>query len=97
MKYRKKPVEIDAIKFEYTDSGLLKLKEFCGKYLLNYGKNRHPDSIGWAEIGTLEDGVEGSPKSEHIASDGDYIIRGVAGEFYPCKPHIFEQTYEKVE
>ena len=31
------------------------------------------------------------------ASYGDYIIKGVKGEFYPCKPDIFEQTYEKVE
>lgn len=33
----------------------------------------------------------------HIARVGDYVIKGVAGEFYPCKPWIFEQTYEKVE
>lgn len=32
----------------------------------------------------------------HHADQGDYIIRGVAGEFYPCKPHIFEATYEEV-
>lgn len=31
-----------------------------------------------------------------IASIGDYIIKGVKGEFYPCKPDIFEQTYERV-
>jgi len=31
------------------------------------------------------------------ASDGDWIIKGIKGEFYPCKPDIFEQTYEKVE
>lgn len=42
---------------------------------------------GW--IDTLEGG--------HIVCPGDYIIKGVQGEFYPCKPDIFEQTYERVE
>jgi hypothetical protein len=44
--------------------------------------------LGW-HIGTLEGPL-------HI-SDGDWIIRGVKGEFYPCKPDIFEATYERVE
>lgn len=35
-------------------------------------------------------------EGEHIASIGDYIIKGVHGEFYPCKPDIFEETYEEV-
>ena len=35
-------------------------------------------------------------EGEHIANYGDYIIKGVQGEFYPCKPDIFEQTYEEV-
>ena len=43
---------------------------------------------GGMEIPTLE--------GNHLASDGDFIIKGVAGEFYPCKPDIFKQTYEKV-
>ncbi len=36
-------------------------------------------------------------EGEHVASIGDYIIRGVKGEFYPCKPDVFEMTYEPVE
>ena len=36
-------------------------------------------------------------EGDHFASKGDYIIKGVAGEFYPCKPDIFEQTYEMEE
>ena len=43
-------------------------------------------------IHTLEDGSDG--RAEHVASVGDYIIKGVKGEFYPCKPDIFELTYE---
>jgi hypothetical protein len=36
-------------------------------------------------------------EGEHLANIGDYIIRGVHGEFYPCKPDIFKETYEEVE
>jgi hypothetical protein len=61
--------------------------------LANYGKDR---SLGWAEITTLEDGNPDSPQVKHIATEGDYIIKGVKGEFYPCKPDIFELTYEEV-
>ena len=35
-------------------------------------------------------------EGDHEASVGDYIIKGVQGEFYPCKPDIFKQTYEKI-
>jgi len=36
-------------------------------------------------------------EGDHTVSDGDFVIKGVAGEFYPCKPGIFEQTYEPAE
>ena len=36
-------------------------------------------------------------EGDHECTKGDYIIKGVAGEFYPCKPEIFEKTYELVE
>jgi len=36
-------------------------------------------------------------EGEYILTEGDYIICGIKGEFYPCKPDIFEQTYEKVD
>jgi hypothetical protein len=94
MKYRKKPVEIEALQFEYSETGIEKLKEFCGSALGETFKNRHPNAKGEAEIGTLEDGVHLTVK--HIATEGDFIIKGVQGEFYPCKPDIFWQTYEKV-
>jgi hypothetical protein len=48
----------------------------------------HDKTRGGLIIKTLE--------GEHIATIGDYIIKGVSGEFYPCKPDIFEQTYEMV-
>lgn len=36
-------------------------------------------------------------EGKHYASVGDYIIKGISGEYYPCKPDIFEKTYEEVE
>jgi hypothetical protein len=93
LKYRKKPVIIEALEFEYSKEGIERLREFCGTALGNTHKERHPSALGEAEIGTLEDGVHLTVK--HIATEGDYIIKGVQGEFYPCKPDIFWQTYEK--
>lgn len=95
MKYRKKPVVIEAIRFEYSTEGLSDLEMFCGPALKGSGKARSPDAKGWAWIGTLEDGADGEAK--HVATEGDWIIKGVAGEFYPCKPDIFEMTYEEVK
>lgn len=48
-------------------------------------------------VRTLEDGNPESAQVQHIAVVGDWIIKGVQGEFYPCKHEIFTETYEKVE
>jgi hypothetical protein len=88
-KYRKKPVVIDAIQYLYPDMD--SVAEFCGEAF--------PVRIGETVAGgreliitTLEDGANGEAK--HVATPGDWIIRGVKGEVYPCKPDIFEATYE---
>ena len=94
MKYRKKPVIIDAIQFEYTADGIVALREFCGSALGKIQKHRHPTAKAEAELGTLEDGINLTVK--HIATEGDFIIRGVQGEYYACKPDIFWQTYDEV-
>lgn len=94
--YRKKPVEIQAVEFKYSAEGIVELTSFCGPELRDYGKHRHPDAKGWAEIGTLEDGSPETGQAKHIAIEGDFIIRGIQGEFYPCKPKIFYETYEEV-
>ena len=100
-KYRKKPVVIDAIQ--------LKVGNIDSVYEFVYGNK--PDlrlSIAqdrWydycrsvikngLDIPTLEDGDD--KRAKHVASIGDYIIKGIQGEFYPCKPDIFEATYEVV-
>ena len=79
MKYRKKPVVIEAIQwFKHGD-------HFAVVAYLTYDA----DCKGWGWIETLEGG--------HIVTPGDWIITGVKGEHYPCKPDIFEMTYERVE
>ena len=84
-KYRKKPVVIDAIQFNDTAQCLAELSEFVGeKIKVSY---KHP--VPCLVIETLEGDMKASP--------GDYIIKGVNGEFYPCKPDIFDKTYELAE
>lgn len=80
MKYRKKPVEIEAIR--WTGENEFEVSRFVGDKMF-FNDLREP------VIETLE----GNMRTEI----GDYIIKGVAGEFYPCKPDIFTKTYEKTE
>jgi hypothetical protein len=87
MKYRKKPVVIEAK--QYTGLNGSEIAKFIGAGILESEKRIGGNWIKGFEIQTLE--------GPHIATEGDYIIKGVKGEFYPCKPDIFEQTYEKVE
>ena len=89
-KYRKKPVTIEAVQYTYPASNLL--KNWLGKF---YGEESCPPfgAKGELEVITLEDGFDN--RVRHVATEGDYIIKGVRGEFYPCKPDIFELTYEK--
>lgn len=94
MKYRKKPIVIEAIQFDYSREGIAKLRDFCGEENLRFSRNRHPSSIAEVEILTLEDGADG--RAQHVATQDDYIIKGIQGEFYPCKPEIFNDTYELV-
>ena len=82
--YRKKPVEIQAIQWDGENYG--DMRDFTRRA---DGFSALVDREGdKAAIETLE-GVM-------TASIGDWIIKGVKGEFYPCKPDIFEATYEQV-
>lgn len=93
MLYRKKPVVVEAVQF--TEQNLEELLQFCDKIDINYQETRYIANKGVtkfminATVNTLE--------GDMIASIGDYIIKGVDGEFYPCKPDIFEKTYEVAE
>ena len=92
MKYRKKPVVIEAV--QWNGFNLEEIKEFVGDSLI-YEISDAAWKVGkgvpavYMEIETLE--------GNHKCNIGDYIIKGVQGEFYPCKPDIFKQTYERVE
>lgn len=93
--FRKKPVVIQACQFIYTPDGIKVLTNFCGDALGNISKARHPTAKAEAEIKTLEDGKY--TRVVHVATEGDWIIKGVQGEFYACKPDIFVATYEEVQ
>lgn len=80
MKYRKKPVVVEAVKYDKSHIG--KVLDFCNELKYNPHNNEY-------YVQTLEGAMK--------VSDGDYIIKGVKGEFYPCREDIFLQTYEEVE
>ena len=82
MKATKKPVTIECMKWDGTNFN--DVQNFCGDVALF--KDNAETGCSELFIKTLE--------GDHHASAGDYIIRGVNGEFYPCKPDIFEKTYD---
>lgn len=100
MRYRKKPVIVEALQWNGNNVidiyNFLEDKNVETQYEVNSeGKNFYIDfSRGQCVTGDLMiKTLEGTMK----ADIGDYIIKGVNGEFYPCKPDIFEKTYEVVE
>ena len=92
MKYRKKPVVIEAI--QWTGTNLEEIKSFVG------------DDLRYEIIDTAWQAGAGRPiismkihtlEGDHVCARGDFVIKGVNGEFYPCKPDIFAKTYEPEE
>ncbi len=93
-KYIKKPVQIEAIQLK--EDNIIEVFDFLDG--ANYKETKSVEELedfsqmmlkqGYIEIETLEGMM--------IANFGDYIIKGVKGEFYPCKPDIFQVTYEEV-
>lgn len=92
MKYRKKPVVIEAI--QWNGLNLEEVKAFVGESLIY-------DIIDTAwQVGKGAPHVNMKIKTldgDMRANKGDFIIKGVNGEFYPCEPDIFEKTYELAE
>ena len=84
MKYRKKPVVIEAWLWDETKTTF---DEIGCKMMSTCGHKEHPNLMKSLRIETLEGTMR--------VSEGDYIIKGVKGEFYPCKPDIFLMTYDK--
>jgi len=85
MKYRKKPVVIDAIEWDGFDHTLRNIRRMApaGKRAVKLAPG------GGIAIVTLE--------GEMRANIGDFVIRGIRGELYPCKPDIFHATYDRVQ
>jgi hypothetical protein len=89
--YRKKPVVIEAIR--WCGTNLREVIAFTGL---------HPSANKWTweeyEAVVAKDGFKlFSLEGPHIVSVGDYVIKGVKGEFYACKPDIFWMTYERAD
>ena len=85
-KFRKKPVVIEAVQWFDTLECFKEVQEFIGDYAqwsVDYGEKPSP-----LYVHTLEGKMR--------ADQGDWIIKGVNGEFYPCKPDIFAKTYDLV-
>jgi len=90
MKFRKKPVVIEAI--QWTGDNLREVIDFTGQ---------HPSALKWTwaeyEDMVKERGLKiFTLEGPLMSTVGDWIIKGVKGEFYPCKPDIFEATYEPI-
>lgn len=90
MKFRKKPVVIEAVQFNGFENGSVVLSDRPNWLVNEFGNTvlffHEPNTL---IIKTLE--------GDMTVSVGDWIIKGIHSELYPCKPDIFEKTYEKVE
>lgn len=90
-KYKAKPCEIEAVQWDGLN--LEEIKQFVGESLI-YDINDAAWKVGKGaphvdmKIRTLE--------GDMIATKGDYIVKGLRGELYPCKPDVFEKKYEAV-
>lgn len=88
-RYIKKPIPIEAIKWDGSEQS-------WNDIILMGCPLTQDETCASNEviIPTLEDGSKSQVK--HIATVGDYIVKGIEGEFYPCKPNIFEKCYDLV-
>lgn len=100
-KFRKKPVVIEAVQLNWRNWGAV--CDFLGGIVSPSNPARsvsdYSDSCGeptTAEAGWIELTIP-TLEGDHVAKHGDWIIKGVKGEFYPCKPDIFAATYEPAD
>jgi hypothetical protein len=89
-RFRKKPVVVEAVQWDGTPEGATPIIDWM---LSEDGTARYHHGDDHARPFIAIDTLEG----QTAAGPGDYVIRGVQGEFYPCKPDIFEATYEPAE
>ncbi|PHS25485.1 MAG: hypothetical protein COA84_07665 [Robiginitomaculum sp.] len=87
IQYRTKSCQIEAIEFDGTDVNAMAIIKWATGSVISYDERMlEPE---YMTIQTLEGSMTASP--------GDFIIKGLLGEFYPCKPQVFHQKYEAVE
>jgi hypothetical protein len=102
MKYRKRPVIIEAIQWIGTGKNIVDVYNFLENKNVSSGIDVEPEGKnfyiqfdnGTCQLGSL---IIKTLEGDMKANIGDYIIKGVNGEYYPCKPDIFEKTYEEVK
>ncbi len=82
--FRKKPIVIEAVQFDGTIEGHQQIEAFVGEEL-GSSVSSHARCV-----------IIPTPEGDLCASPGDWVIRGIQGEYYPCKPDIFAATYEAV-
>ena len=87
--FRKKPVVIEARKVEGSPREVHDLAAWCGGFVETRLRGDAKALVPLIHIPTLEGTIQADP--------GDWIIKGVAGEFYPCKPEIFRATYDPTD
>jgi len=87
-KFKKRPVVIEAIQLHLDDNDTVShIMSWAGDAVGFYDYDPETNQFGRCSILTLE--------GEMQVSEGDWVIKGVQGEFYPCKPDIFDKTYEE--
>ena len=105
-KYTKKPVTIQAMQYAGTPSECMELYRWVEANTLgSFDMNKlweDPENFIWPASGVSIDARDGrmviaNLEGVHWANPGDWIIQGVMGEFYPCKPDIFADTYVPAE
>lgn len=84
--YRTKPCEIKAI--QLTKENAEEISKFTEGKAYNFRVSKYGNKILYCDVETLE-GIM-------TATENDYIIKGLRGEYYPCKPDVFEKKYEEI-
>lgn len=85
MKFRKKPVVIEAV--QYTGNNCFEILKFMDR----------AKDIWEAELNETDSPIINTLEGNLYVAKDDWIIKGIKGEFYPCKPEIFEMTYEPAD
>lgn len=92
-KYRKKPIVIEAIHWNGTEELALEIVKWMCGYSERFERVARGTAKSYVKLGRIS---INTPEGIMTALKNDYIIKGIKGEFYPCKPDIFKETYEEV-